>query len=254
MSDSYKEVVSDDGKQVVHDGIQVVQSGLEPVPNGLKPVLSEDLPAKKQHPRRKLIIGIGAAVAIVVIGLAVGLGVALSRSHSTPKSASDEPASPAPRGEFTSSASLSSSTSEPSTSTSDPTSTISTASETKNASPTPTAEKYTCPGANNTEIHMGTGKSAASTYYVFCDADIHATNKKDLSSTVQGKFADCLGLCDSMNNFQKRADVALTWNFEGTGQQKPGTCWCVTGSKKRVISNPGNMVAILATENPVVDL
>ncbi|KAI9038887.1 uncharacterized protein KD926_010220 [Aspergillus affinis] len=244
MSDSYKEVITHDGKEVVHEGIQVVQ----PVPPGLESVPNGYPPAKKQQPQRKLIIGIVAAVAIVVIGLAVGLGVALTRPHSTPSSSSDQPTSTDSGAGFTSSAS-SSSTPEPSTSTSNPTSTTSTASGTKNASPTSIADKYTCPGVNNTEIHKG-----SDSYHVFCDADIHATNKKDLSSTVQKTFAECLGLCDSMNNYQKRADVALTWNFEGTGQQHPGTCWCVTGSNKKVISNPGNIVAVLATENFVIDL
>lgn len=134
----------------------------------------------------------------------------------------------------------------------------STRSGTSNASPTATSvyykkNEYSCPSANNTEIQH-VGNSADSSYYIFCGADIHATNKKDLSSTVQSSFADCLGLCNSMNEYQDRADVALTWNFEGTGQQDPGTCWCVTGSSKRVISNPGNMVAVLVSEDVVVDL
>lgn len=60
---------------------------------------------------------------------------------------------------------------------------------------------------------------------------------------VLGSFDACLGLCNAMNYFQEREDVGCTYNVEGTGEQTPGTCWCLGGSLK-VVTNVGNEVAI----------
>jgi hypothetical protein len=80
-------------------------------------------------------------------------------------------------------------------------------------------------------------------YRVRCDAD-WGGNKTDLASLVTATFDDCIRLCNSMNYFQKRTDVGCTWNVAGTGQQTPGTCWCLGGEDKIVVSNPGNVVGM----------
>ncbi|KAE8313114.1 hypothetical protein BDV41DRAFT_564630 [Aspergillus transmontanensis] len=222
MTDSFKEVSQ------IH-GIEVVQAGLEPIPNQnnphhvVVPVLADE-----SVPRESRICGlrkmtfwlaviVGALVAIV-IALAVGLGVGLTRSHST-----STPTIPA---------TSSKGTSTPSSSTSSNTASSSSTS-TSTLSPTSTtlfnkSTNYTCPDANNTEIRNVSGGSGNSSYYIFCDADISSSSKKDLSSSVQSSFADCLALCNSMNNFQDRTDVGCTYNFEGTGNQDKGTCWCLS--------------------------
>ncbi|KAB8264201.1 hypothetical protein BDV32DRAFT_135551 [Aspergillus pseudonomiae] len=212
MSDSFKEVAQ------IH-GIEVVQAGLEPVPNQNNPhhVIVPVL-ANESVPRENRICGVRkmtfwlavavAALVAVVIALAVGLGVGLTSITSTPSASLFPPSS------------SSSTSSVSSTSTSGP-------------SPTSTAlfdksTNYTCPDANNTEVRNVSGGSGSSSYYIFCDADISSSSKKDLSSSVQSSFADCLALCNSMNNYQGRTDVGCTYNFEGTGSQDKGTCWCLS--------------------------
>ncbi|KAB8200193.1 hypothetical protein BDV34DRAFT_205341 [Aspergillus parasiticus] len=244
MTDSFKEVSQ------IH-GIEVVQAGLEPIPNQnnphhvVVPVLADE-----SVPRESRICGlrkmtfwlaviVGALVAIV-IALAVGLGVGLTRSHSVS-------AAPVPTGS--------------SQSTSTPSSSTSSSSSTSTSAPSPTSTtlfnkntNYTCPDANNTEVRNVSGRSESSSYYIFCDADISSSSKKDLSSSVQSSFADCLALCNSMNNFQDRTDVGCTYNFEGTGSQDKGTCWCLSGGNKSIITNVGNMAAVLSTENALLNL
>lgn len=58
-----------------------------------------------------------------------------------------------------------------------------------------------------------------------------------------GSFDECLGLCNTMNYFQEREDVGCTYNVDGTGDQTPGTCWCLGGSLD-VVTNVGNEVAM----------
>ena len=75
-----------------------------------------------------------------------------------------------------------------------------------------------------------------------CDSDFN--NKDTLSSFVAATWNECLTLCNTMNYFQSRTDVAVTWNVAGTGQQTPGTCWCLGGKEKTVVKNVGNIVAV----------
>ncbi|PIG79024.1 hypothetical protein AARAC_003588 [Aspergillus arachidicola] len=251
MTDSFKEVSQ------IH-GIEVVQAGLEPIPNQnnphhvVVPVLADE-----SVPRESRICGlrkmtfwlavIVAALVAIVIALAVGLGVGLTRSHSTSTA-------PIPT-------TSSKSTSTPSSPTSSTSSDTASSSSTSTSAPSPTSTtlfnkstNYTCPDANNTEIRNVSGGSGKSSYYIFCDADISSSSKKDLSSSVQSSFADCLALCNSMNNFQDRTDVGCTYNFEGTGSQDKGTCWCLSGGNKSIITNVGNMAAVLSTEIAILDL
>ncbi|KAF7595548.1 hypothetical protein BBP40_005583 [Aspergillus hancockii] len=243
-------------------GIEAVQPGLEPVPNQTPRYVAVPAPAEEFAPREQRICGLRkstfwlavtvAALTVVVIAVAVGLGVGLSsRSHSTSTVPSAPPAATSSGTESTLSSSLSLSSSS--------TRTTSIPSGTSVPSPTSTkpfskSSNYTCPGANNTEVRNVTGGSGSSSYYIFCDADISSSGKKDLASGVQSSFADCLALCNSMNYFQKRTDVGCTYNYAGTGEQDKGTCWCLGGENKLIITNPGNMVAVLTAENVVLQL
>ncbi|KAB8277171.1 hypothetical protein BDV30DRAFT_205276 [Aspergillus minisclerotigenes] len=250
MTDSLKEVT-----QI--QGIEVVQAGLEPVPNQNNPhhVVVPVLP-NEFVPRESRICGlrkmtfwlvvIVAALVAIVIALAVGLGIGLTRSHSV----STTPVA-------TTSSKSTSTPSSPSSTSSDTASSSSTSTSTPSPTSTTLFNKstnYTCPDANNTEIRNVSGGSGNSSYYIFCDADISSSSKKDLSSSVQSSFADCLALCNSMNNFQDRTDVGCTYNFEGTGSQDKGTCWCLSGGNKSIITNVGNMAAVLSTENALLNL
>ncbi|OGM42764.1 hypothetical protein ABOM_008155 [Aspergillus bombycis] len=253
MSDSFKEVTQ------IH-GIEVVQAGLEPVPNQNNPhhVIVPVL-ANESVPRKTRICGLRkmtfwlvvavAALVAVVIALAVGLGVGLTRSHST----STAPVA-TPSSEITSTPSASSLSPSSSSSTSSPSSTSSSGPSATSTALFDKGTNYICPDANNTEVRNVSGGSGSSSYYIFCDADISSSSKKDLSSSVQSSFAACLALCNSMNNFQDRADVGCTYNFEGTGSQDKGTCWCLSGGNKSIITNVGNMAAVLSTENVKLDL
>ncbi|KAE8422773.1 hypothetical protein BDV36DRAFT_309790 [Aspergillus pseudocaelatus] len=213
MTDSLKEVTQ------IH-GIEVVQAGLEPVSNQNNNPNHVIVPVLANESMTLWLAVIVAALVAVVIALAVGLGVGLTRpqsNHMAPVATTSSQVTSIP----SSSPSPSSSTSpSPSTSTSEP-------------SPTSTSlfnksTDYICPDANNTEVRNVSGGSGSSSYYIFCDADISSNSKKDLSSSVQSSFADCLALCNSMNNFQDRTDVGCTYNFEGTGSQDKGTCWCLS--------------------------
>ncbi|KAE8381585.1 hypothetical protein BDV26DRAFT_255132 [Aspergillus bertholletiae] len=264
MSDSFKEVAQ------TH-GIEVVQPGLETVPNQIYPQRVVPVPALADEPvprdnricgLRKmtfwLIVAVAALIAIVV-ALAVGLGVGLTRSHSTstaPAAITSSGTTSAPSSSSPISSSLTSSSPTSSSSTSSSSTSSSSSTITSGPSPTSTtvfskSAKYTCPDANNTEV---TNVSQGSSYYIFCDADISSSSKKDLASSVQSSFADCLALCSSMNYFQGRTDVGCTYNFEGTGTQDKGTCWCLGGADKSFITNEGNMAAVLTTENVSLDL
>jgi hypothetical protein len=79
---------------------------------------------------------------------------------------------------------------------------------------------------------------------VACDSDFSGSGKQTLASFVTATWDECLELCNTMNYFQDRADIGCTWNVAGTGQQTPGTCWCLGGADKTVVSNEGNVVAI----------
>lgn len=98
-----------------------------------------------------------------------------------------------------------------------------------------------CPAANNTlttpAVALGTVR-----YRIACDSDFNGQDT--LSSFVAATWDACLTLCNTMNYFQARTDVAATWNVAGTGQQTPGTCWCLGGKGKTVVRNVGNVVAV----------
>jgi hypothetical protein len=81
---------------------------------------------------------------------------------------------------------------------------------------------------------------------VRCDSDWGGA-KSDLASSVTDTFADCIQLCNSINYFQKRTDVGCVWNVAGTGQQTPGTCWCLGGEGKTVVENVGNVAGVPET-------
>lgn len=81
-------------------------------------------------------------------------------------------------------------------------------------------------------------------YRVACDSDFSGSGKQTLGSFVAATWDDCLALCNNMNYFQGRADIGCTWNVAGTGQQTPGTCWCLGGADKTVVSNKGNVAAV----------
>ncbi|OJJ02592.1 hypothetical protein ASPVEDRAFT_151215 [Aspergillus versicolor CBS 583.65] len=205
-------------------------------------------------------VALGVLVA-AVIGLAVGLGVGLAKnggsgteseavsSQPSPTetnndSSNDEtsPATPSSSSSSSSSPSSSPTTTPTSTYTSpfdndslDSTITLSGVQQTPQPSPT-----SICPNANGTVVvHLPGPKR----YRIFCDSDFAATGKKDLASIVLGSFDECLGLCNTMNYFQEREDVGCTYNVDGTGDQTPGTCWCLGGSLD-VVTNVGNEVAM----------
>jgi len=131
-----------------------------------------------------------------------------------------------------------SSTTPPSATSASTTASTSTSSSSTSRTPQPS---NICPGANDTIVTPSLGKVR---YRIACDSDYGDTSgKQTLSSTVAATWDECLGLCNTMNYFQSRADVGCTWNVAGTGTQTPGTCWCLGGTKV-VVSNPGNVVAV----------
>lgn len=113
-------------------------------------------------------------------------------------------------------------------------------SKTTSASSTSPTAISACPQGNNTVVEPTLGTVS---YRILCDSDFGGA-KEDLSSAVMPSFDDCLNLCNSMNYFQKRTDVGCTYNVAGTGTQTPGTCWCLGGGPKTVVTNVGNQVAV----------
>ncbi|KAL4967239.1 uncharacterized protein BDV14DRAFT_170258 [Aspergillus stella-maris] len=160
-----------------------------------------------------------SVLGVVVVGLAAGLGVGLTRG--------DDSASAASNTDF-----------DDSDLPNNATSTSTTSSSNDNNTESPVSN---CPSANNTIVQAKTGSIR---YRIHCDADFGGDGKLTLASTVLTSFDDCLALCNTMNWFQDRSDVGCTFNVAGTGQQTPGTCWCLGGTDVEVTSNVGNDMAI----------
>ncbi|RMJ21288.1 hypothetical protein PHISP_07842, partial [Aspergillus sp. HF37] len=118
-----------------------------------------------------------------------------------------------------------------------------TSSSATTTSPTASAlvSSVDCPDDDKTTRTVEIG-SKAQTYRIHCASDFGG-EKADLASIALPSFDKCLSLCNSMNYFQDRGDVGCTYNWKGTGGQTPGTCWCLGGSDKTIVSNQGNIVA-----------
>ncbi|KAB5522885.1 hypothetical protein GE09DRAFT_494729 [Coniochaeta sp. 2T2.1] len=247
-------------KEVVHysmHGLEVVQPGLEPVfyPHyqNYSHIAQEE---RRQLPPEPTVFGLRkvtfwliaalAALSIIAVGVPVGLGVGLSKAQGNKgtelKSTGDETPSPQPAETttvmMTTTAPGATLTGNPSSSSSiPPTSSKTTTTTTPPTSPTVVSA---CPRGNNTIITpmLGTVK-----YRILCDRDFDGA-KEDLASVVMSSFDACMNLCNSMNYFQKRTDVGCTYNVAGTGTQTPGTCWCLGGDTKIVVTNVGNQIAV----------
>ncbi|KAL4811717.1 hypothetical protein BDW67DRAFT_171425 [Aspergillus spinulosporus] len=168
-------------------------------------------------------IVLGGAL-VVILGLAAGLGVGLSKHDSDAASTSQSPASDSD---------LPNNATTTTTIATTPTATGSSNSSNSSAPTSP------CPSANNTLITESLGSKQ---YRIYCDSDFDGVGKKTLASVVLSSFEDCLGLCNTMNYFQDRSDVGATFNVAGTGDQTPGTCWCLGGTSVRT-DNVGNDAA-----------
>ncbi|KAK3940941.1 hypothetical protein QBC46DRAFT_432964 [Diplogelasinospora grovesii] len=238
-------------KEVVHysmHGLEVVQPGLEPVfypqYQNYSHIAEED---RKRAPREQRVFGFRkvtfwlvaalAALSIIAVGVPVGLGVGLSRAQgtkgtdptTTPEGGtpSSKPAGTAP-GVMPTPSSGSTSSSPPAS------------SKTTSTSTTSPTVISACPKGNNTVVTPTLGSV---NYRILCDRDFDGA-KEDLASVVMPSFDDCMNLCNSMNYFQKRTDVGCTYNVAGTGTQTPGTCWCLGGETKIVVTNVGNQIAV----------
>ncbi|KAL4790976.1 hypothetical protein BDV19DRAFT_393588 [Aspergillus venezuelensis] len=175
-----------------------------------------------------------SVLGVVVVGLAAGLGVGLTRGN-------DPASSQASNADFDDSELPNNATSTSNDSES-PTSTVTiTTLATPTSYTSSSSLVSSCPSANNTIVQAKTGSIR---YRIHCDADFGGDGKLTLSSTVLTSFDDCLSLCNTMNWFQDRTDVGCTFNVAGTGQQTPGTCWCLGGTDVEVTSNVGNDMAI----------
>ncbi|KAK2756956.1 hypothetical protein FQN54_004924 [Arachnomyces sp. PD_36] len=251
----------DSSKEVArHTGIEVLQPGLIPVYTPSRDNLSHhnnvaaDVGGKAYEegsgpPVKRiwglclrrvtfwLVLGM-VGLTIVIVGVAVGLGVAMGRGGTD---GDPQPSSTTADSAGSESGANTSDTSSPSatstSSTTDPSSTsTSTSSNSNNPSPS-----SICPSGNNTLLTRGLGST---TYRILCDSDFTGPDKQTLASTVLPTFNDCLDLCSTMNYFQERGDVGCTYNVAGTGDQTPGTCWCLGGEGKRIFENVGNEVAV----------
>ncbi|RAO70390.1 uncharacterized protein BHQ10_006402 [Talaromyces amestolkiae] len=135
----------------------------------------------------------------------------------------------------------------PNTATPTPTSTktISTTTSTTSVStPASTSTSIStdiCPSANGTTLTETLGSLK---YRIICDSDFSGSGKITLSSIVLATFDQCLSFCNTMNYFQSRTDVGCTYNVQGTGSQTPGTCWCLGGENKTIVSDVGNVIAV----------
>ncbi|KAL2832782.1 hypothetical protein BJY01DRAFT_253712 [Aspergillus pseudoustus] len=230
-TDSFKEVTNRNhsyqpGLEAVYLPPQGVTFAVNSVPLPEKPVAVPE--------RRKLNFWLFLAVGILglaVIGLAIGLGVGLSREHD---SDSDSSQSPATQDSDTNSSISLSPTPTNSDSNETFTTTITrTATASATSTPSPSSP---CPSGNNTITSPSLGSIR---YRIHCDSDVSGGNKITLSSIVVDSFDACVALCNTMNYFQERTDVAATYNVAGTGTQTPGTCWCLGGEGIEVSENIG---------------
>lgn len=248
--------MSDSTKERVHysmHGLEVVQPGLEPVfypqYQNYSHIAEED---RKQAPREQRVCGFRkatfwlvaalAALSIIAVGVSVGLGVGLSRAQGTKgtgkrssaqrsRSVTSQFADPTttPEGGTPSYVTVMMTTTAPPAS-----------SKATSASTTSPTVISACPKGNNTVVTPTLGSV---NYRILCDRDFDGA-KEDLASVVMPSFDDCMNLCNSMNYFQKRTDIGCTYNVAGTGTQTPGTCWCLGGDAKIVVTNVGNQIAV----------
>ncbi|KAK3402661.1 hypothetical protein B0T20DRAFT_449666 [Sordaria brevicollis] len=117
----------------------------------------------------------------------------------------------------------------------------------------PGVAHLTCPSSNGTIIgsplfpspnptpspsssSSSSSSSTAKQYIILCDTNLAPTpSKQDLASFRTQTLEECFAVCDSMNYYMKREDVAGVWNYiyeKGPGR---GGCWCVgrkEGSEK----------------------
>ncbi|KAK3902204.1 hypothetical protein C8A05DRAFT_34111 [Staphylotrichum tortipilum] len=175
-------------------------------------------------------------VAALAIGLGAGLGVSLSKAQKD--SSATEPPDPIQTS------------SPPDPSSPDPSSSTPTPSDPLSSTPTTSSHTSTatpsnpCPAINNTLL-TPPGSLGSLRYRIACGADIPDASKLTLSSVVVDTFDVCVGLCNSMNHFQRRSDVVCRWNVAGTRGETPGSCWCyaVTG-EVRVVKSSGSLVGV----------
>ncbi|EEP75382.1 predicted protein [Uncinocarpus reesii 1704] len=219
------------------DGMEVVQPGLEPVASQGDFRYSQDKyvppPAQTICGVRKTIFWpvIAAALVVVAVGMAVGLGVGLSQARNSAPTVTVVSNSAGDVGSVMPSMTVPSNT---------PFASETPSSTTRPLPPGETrAPEGVCPSKNNTIIERNLGEKS---YRILCDSDFGG-GKQTLASAYMPTFEDCLDLCNTMNYFQNRADIGCTYNVVGSGQQRPGTCWCLGGRDKRVERNVGNEIA-----------
>ncbi|OIW34289.1 hypothetical protein CONLIGDRAFT_650844 [Coniochaeta ligniaria NRRL 30616] len=237
-------------------GLEVVQPGLEPVfypqYQNYSHIAEED---RKRAPRERRVFGFRkvtfwlvaalAALSIIAVGVPVGLGVGLSRAQGDKGTdPTTTPGGGTPSSKPTGTVTVIMTTTAPgatptpsssSTSSSQPASSKTTSTLTTN----PTVISA-CPQGNNTVVTPTLGTV---NYRILCDRDFDGA-KEDLASVVMPSLDACMNLCNTMNYFQKRTDVGCTYNVAGTGTQTPGTCWCLGGETKIIVTNVGNQIAV----------
>ncbi|KAL4936398.1 hypothetical protein BDV06DRAFT_205132 [Aspergillus oleicola] len=234
MMDSYKEAVHDRSTQPGLEAaclqgpgygngyavsIRGAQAPIQMEPGIEKAFLPAQAAQGASKKKMAWLWGFIVVLGVVVVGLVAGLGVGLTRRDKDSASAA-------------SNADLDADLPNNATNSSSPTSTPSSSS----------APVSNCPSANNTVVIAKTGSIR---YRIHCDSDFGGDGKLTLASTVLTSFDDCLSLCNTMNWFQDRTDVGCTFNVAGTGDQTPGTCWCLGGGDDvKVTSNVGNDMAI----------
>ncbi|KAL4953879.1 hypothetical protein BDW69DRAFT_164373 [Aspergillus filifer] len=252
MMDSYKEAVNTQpGLEAVYPGysngygngsgyassIRGAQAPTQIEPGREKVYLAAQAAEAAAGKSRKKMVWLWVLVsvlAVVVVGLAAGLGVGLTRGFN------DSASSQSSNADFDDS-DLPNNATTTSSDSDTPTSTVTITSLATSTPYSSSAPVSNCPSANNTIVQAKTGSIR---YRIHCDADFGGDGKLTLASTVLTSFDDCLSLCNTMNYFQDRTDVGCTFNVAGTGQQTPGTCWCLGGTDVEVTSNVGNDMAI----------
>ncbi|CCC11863.1 unnamed protein product [Sordaria macrospora k-hell] len=120
---------------------------------------------------------------------------------------------------------------------------------------TTSQSKLTCPTSNSTLLTSPfTSSNQAQKYQILCDANLFASSsspssKQNLAGPLRAiqTLEQCWGVCDGMNFFLGRKDVAAVWNYiDGPAK---GDCWCIAGPQTgegqlRVVGNDGVGVVV----------
>lgn len=259
MADGMQVIHRQEGLEVpIHNGIQAVQPGLYPHQPDAEDRRDESHPPGTHNekwmndPRGRSIYDIrrGRFVLILIfllgilivlaLGLGLGLGLGLPAVRQASSSQSEPLASTPTIHESTSSPSAAASAHSRSETPTSSSVYSATSSQVAEVSGTPST---TCPGSNGT-VYSASGFD----FIIYCDHNVASGHKVDLSSGYQPTFDDCINLCAGEDYFQNRADVSAVYNFAGTGQQTPGTCWCEGGTASATttpIPGRGNDLALI---------